>query len=101
MVYFLRFKSKLGLADLSTDIADESDHLLDLLMTLENSLKHCVLGDFVCTCLNHNYLFSSTCNCKCEICLSALFKCRIEDNFTVNKTNIYSCDRAIPRDIGD
>ena len=70
-------------------------------MTLDDSLKHCIIVNFVCAGLDHYDLLGCTCNCKVQIIVCSLLKSRIKDDLTVNKTNADAADRTVPGNIGD
>ena len=100
MVNFLRLELELLLAYLLLDIADESNYLLYLLVTCEDSFQHLVFGDFISTGFDHNDLLGRTCNCEDQVCLGSLFESGVENYLAVNKTYADTGDRAVPRDIG-
>ncbi len=99
VVYLHGLKLKLFLSDLLLDIRNESNYLFDFIVTCHDCFEHCIVIDLIRTRFDHNNFFHCTRNGKVKIRLLTLFKSRIEDNLTVNKSHADTADRTVPRDI--
>jgi len=92
---------ELGLADLCNDTVDECAELLDLLVSGHDSAEHNVVSNFLRACLDHNDLLKRTCNGQLEVALLTLLEIGVDDDVSVNQTNVNACDRSVPRNVGD
>jgi len=92
---------KLLLANLADDNVNEGNQLLDLLVSQHNSLEHALVGNFLCACLDHNYLFSAAGNGKLKVALLTLLSGGVDNELAVNKTYEHAADRTVPRNIGN
>ena len=86
---------------LSNDLVDESDDLLVYFVSLVDGLDHLVLRDLVSSGLDHDNFLSCGSYCKLKVRNRFLYKCRVDDELTVDHTNLCSCTWTIERDIGN
>ncbi len=100
VIHFLGLKFKLLLAYLSLDVADKGNYLLYLLMPLDDGIEHSVVVNFVCACLDHDYLFHCACNGEVKVIPFTLCKGGVEDYLTVHKAYADAGNGAVPGNIG-
>ena len=91
----------LGFADFCNDLVDESNDLLDFLMTEEDRVEDDVFRHFLCTGFDHHDSVLGTCHVQGQVALGSLLAVRVDDEFAVDSADEDSTGRAIPRDVGD
>ena len=101
VVNFHGLELELLLADLSLDIADESDQLLDLGVACNDGVEHSVIVNLVSACFDHNDLVLGTCNGKVKVISCSLLESGVKNDLAVNQTNADAADRAVPGNIGN
>ena len=101
VVNFHGLELELLLADLSLDIADESDQLLDLGVACDDGVEHSVIVNLVSACFDHNNLVLGTCNGKVKVISCSLLESGVKNDLAVNQTNADAADRAVPGNIGN
>ena len=101
MVKFAGGIFELGLAYLVNDCVDEAEKFLYLLMREHDCVVHDLIVYLVCACLDHNDLFHGGGNRELEVGHLLLLGRGVDDILTVDKTDVETADRSVPRDIGD
>ena len=88
-----------GLAYLIDNAVDEHEQILDLGMSLHDSVVHNIVGNFVGARLDHDHLVHRRGNGQLKVALFSLCLCGIDDELAVNKTHENARDRSVPRNI--
>ena len=99
--YVFKLDIELRLADFLLNTLNESDNLLNLLVTEENCAEHFLFGDFVRTGFNHHDSVLSTAEVERELGLCTLLCVGVNDVLAVNHTDYNRTSRTCPRNIGN
>ena len=92
---------KFGFADFCNNAVDEIYHLNVFFVSGHDCFEHGGVINFVCACFDHNNLFVGGRNDKVKVGFCILFSGGVKDDFAVNKADFASCDRSVPRNVGN
>ena len=84
------------LTTLGDDGIEEADNLLVDLVCLIDGLDHLIIGDAVCTGLDHDNLITGRCNGQIQIGYGLLCVGRVDDELTVDHADLCGCAWTIP-----
>ena len=91
----------LGLTNLCNNLVDECDDGLVDLMRLVNRLNHLCFRHLVCTCLDHDNLFSGGCNSQIQIPALPLLLGRVHNQLSIYQAHLGHGTGTIKRNIGN
>ena len=86
----------LFLTTLGDDGIEEADDLLIDLVCLIDGLDHLIIRDAVCTRLDHDDLIAGRCNGQIQIGYGLLCVGRVDDELTVDHTDLSGCAWTVP-----
>ena len=101
LVYLVRLKDKLLLADFCLDVGNKGNHFFDFFMTGKNCLEHGILRHFIGASLDHDDLVLSAGNGQMQVIVLALFQRRVQHDLAVNQSYADAGDRSVPGNIGN
>ncbi len=90
---------ELRLSNFCYDLVNKCDNCLIDLMALEDSFKHLVFRNDICSCFDHDNLLTCRSNCKLKIRYSVLLLCRVNYKLAVDKAHLCCCTWSVKRDI--